>query len=200
MFHMTHAIRTAIRKFQLPFITFSLIPQILIPFLIGLFGGSVVGLFSAAPQTLLSSVGLLSEYAAKGTFLSTFWRAFRFIFACGLLAVWIPGFLLIPILSALRAFVFACSVAALIRPYSSDALSFAFISFGIPSLLELPGFLIASTEAFQFSRQLACSKRISGRSERRIQLHKHFVLILLFCIADAAYMHFLLPLLTRFLS
>ena len=197
MFHITDTVRTAIRKIELPFITLSLLPQILIPFLIGLFGGSIVGLFSGIPQALMSSVGLLSAQAAKGTFLCTLWHAFRFIFACALLAVWIPGFLLIPLLSALRAFVFACSVAVLIRPYSSDAFLPAFISFGIPALLELPAFFIASTEAFRFSRQLSCSNRISGR---RIPLQNHFLLILLLCTADAAYMHFLLPLLTGFLS
>jgi hypothetical protein len=174
-----------------------ILPQILIPFLLGLFGGSIVGLFSDVPHTLFSSFDFIFTQTGNGTFLYTFWHAFRFVFVCAMLALWIPGFLLIPLLSALRAFVFACSIAVLIRPYSTDAFLLAFISFGIPALIELPGFFLASTEAFRFSRQLSRRRQASAQ---RFPNQNHLILIVLFCLADAAYMHFLLPLLNGFLS
>ena len=193
MIHFPLFSRPSLRSSALPAEPLSLLPLIALPFLLGLALGSVIGLYSDAPQELLSFAGLLPSEELGGSFLHSLWHSARFIIAAVLLGTGILGVFALPLLTALRAFSFACSIAAVMHPLTFSSFLFAMFSFGLPALLELPGFLIAATAGFRFSGELL--RREPLRPEFAHRYVRYFLTILILCIADAVYMQFLLPLL-----
>ncbi len=120
-------------------------PIISIPFMIGLLLGSITGTFLRQTQNYI----LLLESSAFSTentsFISAFWRAFRFPCFSVLLATGILGAALIPALSAFRGFVFACSVAIILGRNTLNAFPITFNSVGIPAYLKLKPIFITSS-------------------------------------------------------
>ncbi len=168
-------------------------PLIVLPFIAGIVLGAFVGIFSDAPQELLSVVGLNSLRDNSISFIKALWFASRFVLLASFFAAGITGVILLPLLSFVRGFSFGCSVAAVIVPASSFTILFTFLSLGLPSLISFPAFLLAETDAFVFSQSLLHYER---RAQLRdIPLFFHLFLILLLCTADAVYIRFLLPLL-----
>lgn len=172
-------------------------PAITVPFLLGIAAGSLIGVFSASPQELLSAVGVLSAIENGASFWKALWYASRFILLAALLSLGLPGIVLVPLLSALRGFSFACSVAVVLLPPTSLSLLLALLSFVLPSLISFPAFLLAETDAFLFSKSLI--HRDFAARLREIPVSCHLLLIVLLCAADAVYIRFLLPLLRGFL-
>lgn len=89
------------------------------------------------------------------------WRSLRWPMAAFLLGFSILGLLGIPILSAMRGFFFAFSVASFARAYGFRGVAVAFFLLGIPGLLAIPAFITLATQ----SLSSACS--LAGRSGRR---------------------------------
>lgn len=168
-----------------------LLPELALPFLAGLIAGATVGLFSDAPQDFLASIGLLTSEPSSMTFLYTLWHAFRFVLIALLLSTDVFGFVLLPLLSALRAFALACSVSVILQQKTLAAFLLALFSLGIPALLSLPGFFLAETDAFHISRQFFLRDRRFDLSV--IPLLRHFLLTLVFCAAEMLYLRLLLP-------
>ena len=198
---MSLIIRSARRSFPFsaPGALFVPVPPMLaLPFLAGVIAGSLIGMFSTMPNEFLSSIGLPACSENCASFLHAIWHSFRFVFLSALLGSGILGVLLIPLLSALRGFSFACAVAAVFRPLSFSSFSLALISFGIPSLLALPGFLIAETDAFGFSVQLLTRDHSAPMDFRSFL--RHFAVVLFLCAAEALYNYALLPSLLRLLT
>lgn len=168
-------------------------PLLALPFLAGLFIGSVIGLFSDAPREMLSSFGLVTGFDSGKSFLHTVWYSLRFPFLAAILATGMLGTVMIPLLSALRGFTFACSIAAVIRPVTVSSFFFALLSMGLPALISLPAFFLTEADAFSISCKWLSRDRSAMIQE--IPFLRHLFLILLLCTADAVYIRFLMPLL-----
>ncbi len=174
-----------------------IIPRcIAIPFAAGITAGSVVGLFSETQSVFLSSFGMMSSLEVS-SFFSALWYSSRFILLAVLLATCVLGVVLLPLLAAFRGFLFSCSVATLIQPLGIWQILSAFISLGIPALFSFPAFLLAETDAFLLSRHLLF--RVPTEFFHDKSIPRHFLLVLLLCIFDAAYILFLFPLLRALL-
>ncbi len=175
-----------------------LLPLLALPFLAGLVSGTMVGLFSDAPQGFLLSAGLISPDPSTMTFVHLLWYAFRYVLIALLLSTGILGVALLPLLSAVRAFAFSCSVSVVLQQKTPAAFLLAFFSLGIPALLSLPGFFLAETDAFRISRQFYLR-------DRRVDLSftpvlRHFLMTILFCVAEMLYLRLLLPALLRVIA
>ncbi len=169
-----------------------------VPFLIGLLFGSFIAMSSAAPFALFSSLDFLSADAADSSFFMHLFHSLRFILIACLLASSILGVFLLPLLVSFRAFIFACSVTALVHPPAASACLAAFLSLGIPMLFELPAFSLAVSDAFFFSKGLLFPMHRVPFSDR--QPLRHLLLIVLLCLAASAYSSLLLPSLLRAVS
>ena len=166
-------------------------PLIALPFLLGLLFGSAVGVFSESPLEMLSLVGLSANAADEISVLSAIWRSGCFVVIAAFLATDVFGVILLPILSAARAFSFACCVAAFLQVRTVSSVLAALISFGLPALFNLPAFFLAESDAMLLSENLLL--RNHPGIFRDLPLLRHFLMILFLCAADAAYIRFLLP-------
>ena len=175
-----------------------LLPVLALPFLAGLVSGTMVGLFSDAPQGFLLSAGLISPDPSTMTFVHLLWYAFRYVLIALLLSTGILGVALLPLLSAVRAFAFSCSVSVVMQQKTPAAFLLAFFSLGIPALLSLPGFFLAETDAFRISRQFCLRVRRVDLS--LTPLLRHFLMTILFCVAEMLYLRLLLPALLRVIA
>jgi hypothetical protein len=193
MFHFTAFRIPFFRNSAGDFRHFALPPLLSIPFLAGLSFGSVIGLFADIPQELIASFGLMAHAENGASFLRAVWISSRFPLFAALLSTSVLGVILIPFLSALRGFSFACSVAAVIRPCSASSLFLTLLSIGLPAIVSLPAFLLAETDAIFVSRGFLSRDR--SAAIREIPFIRHILFILLLCIADAVYVKFLFPLL-----
>ena len=193
MFHFT-AFRIPLFRYSPSSLRHTALPPLLsIPFLAGLSFGSVIGLFAGIPQGMVFSFGLIAHSENGASFLHAVWTSSRFPLFAALLSSSVLGVVLIPLLSALRGFSFACSVAAVIRPCSASSLFLTLLSIGLPALFSLPAFFIAEADAFFLSRSFLSRDR--SAELREIPFVRHIMFILLLCTADAVYVSFLFPLL-----
>ena len=174
-----------------------LLPVLALPFLAGLIAGTMVGLFSDAPQGFLLSTGLISPDPSSMTFVHLLWHAFRYVLIALLLSTGILGVALLPLLSAVRAFAFSCSVSVVLQQRTSAAFLLAFFSLGIPALLSLPGFFLAETDAFR-SRQFC--QRVRRVDFSYTPALRHFLMTVLFCVSEMLYLRLLLPALLRVIA
>ena len=172
----------------------SLFPLLALPLLLGLVSGSFIGLFSSETAPFLDS---FNSGALSGDFFAALLHALRFVLLALLFSTSFAGVFVLPVLSALRGFLLGCSVAAAFHAEAFRGLLLAFFSFGIPALLGLPAFLVASEDGAALSLLLL---RFLTRGERRISgrggdVPKHVLIVLLLCLVQALYSRFLLPLL-----
>ena len=175
-----------------------LLPVLALPFLAGLIAGTMVGLFSDAPQGFLLSTGLISPDPSSMTFVHLLWHAFRYVLIALLLSTGILGVALLPLLSAVRAFAFSCSVSVVLQQRTSAAFLLAFFSLGIPAVLSLPGFFLAETDAFRISRQFC--QRVRRVDFSYTPALRHFLMTVLFCVSEMLYLRLLLPALLRVIA
>lgn len=89
------------------------------------------------------------------------WRALRWPLAAILLGLSAVGLLGIPVLSAMRGFLMAFSIASFAMAYGHDGLAVAFFLLGIPGIFSVPAFMILTTQSFS----VACT--LAGASGRR---------------------------------
>jgi len=113
--------------------------------------------FLAAAQT-----GSL-EVPALSTLL---WRTLRWPLAAFLLGFTALGLLGVPVLTALRSFFLAFSIASFAQAYGRDGLCIAFLLLGLPGVLELPAFFLLSVQSLSAAYSLAV--RNSGQGRRDI--------------------------------
>lgn len=86
---------------------------------------------------------------------SLIWRCARWplaVFLCGFTALGVLG---VPILSALRGFYLAFSIASFARAYGRAGIEVAFILLGITGLLAIPVFLLLACQSFTAAVGLA---------------------------------------------
>ncbi len=91
-----------------------------------------------------ASEGQLSVPAWPGFF----WRTVRWPLAAFLFAFTALGLLGVPVLSSLRGFFLAFSIASFARVYGRAGLSAAFLLLGVPGLVSIPLFLLLSVQSF----------------------------------------------------
>ena len=168
------------------------------PFLAGLAAGCVIGLFSCGPQEYLISVGLISADVCGGTFPAALWKAFRFVLIAAFFGTGILGLILIPLLSAVRAFTLACSIGVILQQRSASSIALALCSFGIPALLSLPAFFLAAGDSFVCSRHLLIHD--GGSLTQEIPFLTHAAAVLLLCVAEAVVSCWILPHLIALIS
>ena len=194
MFHF-HAMRHASARvsdiFRLSGIR--LLPAIAVPFLVGLAAGSVIGLYSRASGVLLSDFCLMINGSDSSSFTQCMWQSGRFVLLAAFLSTGLTGVFFLPLLSAFRAFTFACSISAVLQTQAVETLLPALFSFGISALIALPGFLLAANDGFRFSEYLI-------RRERRQYVHtdllvRHGLIVLFLILLNAVYLYFVMPLL-----
>ena len=193
MFHFPFALRSDFSRFSNEETQAKLLPVIAIPFLAALISGSVIGLFSDTPREMFSSVGLIPAHDITSTFSLALFRSCRFILAAIILGPGLFGVLFLPILSAFRAFVFSCSVAALIQPISLASVKTVIITLAIPAFLELPAFLLAEADGFSISESMIANK--PHKTEQKSVYLIHLAYICFSSAAGAVYTHFLSPVL-----
>lgn len=170
-----------------------LTPSISVPFLFGLIIGSLTGsLTEILPELFIpfESQPLPKESI---TFLTSLWRSIRFPMMSALLATSILGAVLIPLLSACRAYIFACSAAIILRKTADYAYFSALISLGIPALMNLPAFFLASEDTLTISRYLL--KRDEKFRIRDLPLLQHSMIVFLLCIIETMYLTYIVPIL-----
>ncbi len=193
MFHRFHYAVTLSRRAKALFPAGAIpFPLVSLPLLIGLFCGSVVGLFSVLPSEFLNF------FAAKllsAGFLEALWFSSRFVLLSLLFATSFIGFLFIPALSALHGFLLGSGVAVSFQADGLHGLLLACFSAGLPSLLGLPAFLLVSSDASACSIQLLrCFSRGENRPfERPERFPCHLLAVFLLCLFEAFYFAFLLP-------
>ena len=102
------------------------------------------------------------------------WRTLRWPLAAFLLSFTALGLLGIPLLSALRGFFLAFSVASFARVYGHDGLTVAFLLQGIPGLLSVPAFFLLSTQSLSAAYTLA--GRGSGQGRRDLPYGRDYFL------------------------
>ena len=169
----------------------TILRPIALPFLAGLIFGSLIGVFSEAHTVFLSDIGLIYSESVDAPFPGLLWHVFRYVLVASLLSAGVLGVVLLPLLSAIRAFSFACSVAVLLQTCETIAIPTTFLSLGIPALLSLPGFFIAVTDAFYISKHFISREFRANLTS--IPLFRHILLILISCSAEALYLLYLLP-------
>ena len=108
------------------------------------------------------------------------WRTFRWPLVAFLLSFTALGLMGIPMLSALRGFFLAFSVAAFSRAYGRDGLTIAFLLQGIPGLLSVPSFLLLATQSFSSAFRLA--GRGSGQGRRELPYDREYFLRCGLCV------------------
>ena len=172
-------------------------PLLALPLLLGLVSGSFIGLFSSVSSEAAPFLDSFNSGALSGDFFAALLHALRFVLLALLFSTSFAGVFVLPVLSALRGFLLGCSVAAAFHAEAFRGLLLAFFSFGIPALLGLPAFLVASEDGAALSLLLL---RFLTRGERRISgrggdVPKHVLIVLLLCLVQALYSRFLLPLL-----
>ena len=173
-------------------------PILSLSFLVGLLTGTVVGVFSDSGPDLLTALGFAANNAEYFSFFRTLWRSSIYVILAALLATDIFGAFMIPLLSAIRAFSFACTIGAVLQTWTLSSALFAFITFGIPSLFSLPAFFVAEADAFILSLHFLLRNRPG--LFREYPFFRHILFVISFCAADAAYLRYLLPVLTGILS
>ena len=107
------------------------------------------------------------------------WRTFRWPLAVFLLSFTALGLLGVPLLSALRGFFLAFSVASFSRAYGHSGLTVAFLLQGIPGLLAVPTFLLLATQSFSTAYKLA--GRGSGQGRRELPYGRDYFLLCGIC-------------------
>ena len=161
--------------------TITIAPLIKAAFLVGLLAGSLFGLFSMLPTELLLTI--TGGEAEKTTFVLSLWRCVRFPVLAAVFASSILGIVFLPLLSALRAFFFSCSIAILLTRVQPTVLLNVLISHGIPALFGLPAVLIAMSDGIMFSKFLLMSR--NGALKRDLPPVRHAVYVALLSVAEA---------------
>ena len=172
---------------------------IALPLLIGVVAGSCIGMFSSIPEEFNSLTEFLQESSGEIDGLPASLRSFRMVFFSLLLAFTLYGVVLLPPLSLFRGFFLGCSVAAVFQAESFHGLAVCALTIGIPALLSVPAFLLASTDAFRISSALLSfffrSRRESAQP--RFPVLSHALLLAALFAVEAMYNCFLLPMLLR---
>lgn len=94
------------------------------------------------------------ELASPET-LSLLWRTFRWPLAAFLLGLTALGVLFLPLLSALRGFFLAFSVASFARAFGRGGVGIAFLLLGATGLVAVPVFFLLTVQGFSSSVRLA---------------------------------------------
>lgn len=95
------------------------------------------------------------------------WRNLRWPLAAILLGFSAMGLLGIPVLSAMRGFLLAFSIASFTMAYGHDGLAVAFFLLGIPGIVSVPAFMILTTQSFSAACILA-----GGSGRREFPFHR----------------------------
>lgn len=93
------------------------------------------------------------------------WRTLRWPLAAFLLSFTALGVLGIPVLSCLRGFFLAFSVASFFKAYGQGGITVAFLLQGVPGLLSVPVFMLLATQSFLAAYALAGRGSVQGRRE-----------------------------------
>ncbi|MGI5973824.1 MAG: hypothetical protein ACOX67_08775 [Oscillospiraceae bacterium] len=115
-----------------------------------------------------ASEGQLSVPAWPGLI----WRTVRWPLAAFLFAFTGLGLLGVPVLSSLRGFFLAFSIASFARVYGRAGLSAAFLLLGVTGLVSIPVFLLLSVQSFSNAWSLAA--RPAGQGCRELPYHREF--------------------------
>ena len=169
---------------------------IALPLLGGLVFGAVLGCFSESNAALQ----LIKDYSYSDiethAFLHAIWHCVRFLLCIAVFSTSTLGVFLIPSMAFLRGFFLSGVVSVSFQAQAFRGMLHTAFSFGIPALLSLPAFLLASMDGWYLSRDLAgyALKRNGTLVSGGIQLNSsHLVLISLFTLSEATYTYFLLP-------
>lgn len=95
------------------------------------------------------------------------WRSFRWPLGAILLGFSALGILGIPVLSAMRGFLLAFSIASFTMAYGHGGLAAAFFLLGIPGIFSVPAFLLLTTQSFSTACALA-----GGAGRREFPFHR----------------------------
>lgn len=117
-----------------------------------LFAGCTDG---AGAQALSSYLADYLRLAGEGTVLRSFpkviWEQLRYFLVAVLLGVTILGVIGLPILFAVRGFLFAFCVGCFFRVFGSPGLFPAFFLFGLPALLWTPALFLTGSQGFSWA-------------------------------------------------
>lgn len=100
------------------------------------------------------------------------WRTVRWPLAAFLFAFTGLGLLGIPVLSSLRGFFLAFSIASFARVYGRTGVNAAFLLLGVTGLVSIPVFLLLSVQSFSNAWSLAT--RPVGQGCRELPYHRDF--------------------------
>ena len=175
-------------------------PAVALPFLIGLFCGTVIGDVGASQLGFGAAQEVSQLMAGSGGPASVFWRSSRFLLIAFLLSTSLLGVVLVPAFCAIRAYMLSCAVSAFLRLRLQHSLLYAFVWLGLPALLSLPAFLLAASDALFLSRRLVGAAQGGGEPLRLAFLPRHLLLIALLWAAELSYGLFLLPAVLKLLA
>ena len=140
---------------------------------------------------------LMSELSTEAGDLKGFfhalWDATWFHLLVLLAGTSLLGILFVPMLSVARGYLLSCTAAAVLHNYPWKAVV---VLLGIPSLLEVPCFLVLAADAIRTSRRLAAAA--SGglpSAERDNPILRHTVICLMILTISAVVETFILPVL-----
>ncbi len=174
-------------------------PAIAIPLCAGILIGACIGTFSTIPDAFSSVLSFLQDKSTDQSLIYAAAHSFRFVLSVLILAFTLYGVVLIPTLSMLRGFLLGCSVAAMFQGGGFRGLLLAALSIGIPAVLGIPAFLLASMDSFFISSSLMklFFKTQRGFMAQKTALASHMMILIFLAAAEVVYSSYLLPALLR---
>ena len=154
--------------------------------------GGLLGCFGAAWSAgsgMDAMTGYLEQFlsAAQGGALrepalwTLVWRAVRWSLAAFLLGFTALGVFGLPVLTAMRGFYLAFSVAAFAQAYGGRGLMTAFLLLGVPALFYIPAFFLLSVQSF--SAACVLTGRTAGQGRRELPYHRDYFFRCGVCVA-----------------
>lgn len=148
-------------------------------FALGGLSGCFFALWSAGDgvETMSSYLSEFLSAALEGTLrepavIELVWRALRWPLAAFFLGFTALGVFGIPVLTGLRSFYLAFSIAAFAQAYGGEGLMMAFLLLGVPALVYVPAFFLLATQSFSAACTLA--GRTTGQGRRELPYHRDY--------------------------
>lgn len=163
-------------------------------FFIGSFAGSLFGMFSSAEGVSAVVSGVLDAVGTK-PYVHVLAGCAGLHLLVIFFAASVVGFLLIPVLAAVKGFTLSCASAAIISVYRFRGALISAVVLGLPAVLSLPCFFILAVDGVRLSKQLVCFLGGCPAYFERSSLLRHTFVSVFFVAASAAVELFAVPLL-----
>ncbi len=162
-------------------------------FLLGAVAGALIGTLSETGDMTGMMAELSTEAGNLNSFLHALWDATWFPLLVLLAGTSLLGMLFVPLLSVARGYLLSCTAAAVLHSYPWKTVA---VLLGIPSLLEIPCFLVLAVDAIRTSRRLVVAAGGGPPSaEHDNPILRHTVICLFVLTVSALIETFILPVL-----